>query len=125
VVIHVDAPLHAAVEQKLGTVVGHNGAVYGRLLSTLTFDSPPLLPSGDFSWRVIESEYAFPVRARSAPAAQPLDRDEIADALAGVMPGIEIVDSRFHSWTTIGANCSSPTTLAWSLGQRRDDYRLA
>ena len=37
------------------------------------------------------------------PAAQPMGLDEIADALAGVLPGIEIVDSRFHSWTTVGA----------------------
>ena len=91
---------NAAAQRYLGVTE----PFYGRLLSTLTFDSPALLPSSDFFMRVIESEYAFRFARDLPPAAQPLDRDQIADALAGVLPGIEIVDSRFHSWTTIGAN---------------------
>jgi 2-keto-4-pentenoate hydratase len=76
---------------------------YGRLLSNSTFDSPALLHPGDFFMRIIESEFAFRFARDLPPAARPLERDEIADALAGVLPGIEIVDSRFHSWTTVGA----------------------
>jgi 2-keto-4-pentenoate hydratase len=76
---------------------------YGRLLSNSTFDSPALIDSGDFFMRIIESEFAFQFALDLPPAAQPLERDQIADALAGVLPGIEIVDSRFQSWTTVGA----------------------
>ncbi len=77
---------------------------YGRLLAASTFDSPARLAAADFFMRVIESEFAFqfasdlPLSARAL-----LDRDQIAEALAGVLPGIEIVDSRFTSWTTVGA----------------------
>src|SRR6185312_6843797 len=67
---------------------------YGRLLSSATFDSPALLHPGDFFMRIIESEFAFRFARDLPPAGRPLDRDEIADALAGVLPGIEIVDSR-------------------------------
>ena len=76
---------------------------YGRLRSTSTFDSPALLNPGDFFMRIIESEFAFRFARDLPPAARPMERDEIADALAGVLPGIEIVDSRFQSWTTVGA----------------------
>jgi 2-keto-4-pentenoate hydratase len=76
---------------------------YGRLLSNSTFDTPALLQPGDFFMRIIESEFAFRFARDLPPAARLLDPDQIADALAGVLPGIEIVDSRFHSWTTVGA----------------------
>src|ERR1700730_1651807 len=68
---------------------------YGRLLAASTFASPAHLQSGDFCMRIIESEFAFQFARDLPPAARPLDRDQIADALAGVLPGIEIVDSRF------------------------------
>ncbi len=76
---------------------------YGRLLSASTFTSPASLPAADFFMRVIESEFAFQFSRDLPPAGRPLDREEIADALAGVLPGIELVDSRFQSWTTVGA----------------------
>jgi 2-keto-4-pentenoate hydratase len=76
---------------------------YGRLLAASTFDSPARLAAGGFFMRVIESEFAFQFARDLPPSARPLDRGQIADALAGVLPGIEIVDSRFTSWTTVGA----------------------
>lgn len=99
---------------------------YGRLISTLTFDSPALLPAGDFFMRVIESEYAFQFARDLPPSAQPLESEEIADAIAGVLPGIEIVDSRFHSWTTIGAimlTADNGSHGAWVKGALVTDWR--
>ncbi len=98
----------------------------GRLLSTLTFDSPAVLPSSDFFMRVIESEYAFRFARDLPPTGNPLDRDQIADALAGVLPGIEIVDSRFHSWTTIGAKmliADNGSHGAWVKGAMVTNWR--
>jgi 2-keto-4-pentenoate hydratase len=76
---------------------------YGRLFSASTFDSPAEIPAGDFSMRIIESEFAFQFARDLPPAGHALERDEIADALAGVLPGIELVDSRFQVWTAVGA----------------------
>jgi 2-keto-4-pentenoate hydratase len=76
---------------------------YGRLLSSFCYDSPAHVPAGDFFMRIIESEFAFRFARDLPPGPRPLERDEIADALEGVLPGIEIVDSRFTSWTTVGA----------------------
>jgi 2-keto-4-pentenoate hydratase len=76
---------------------------YGRLLSSSTFDSPALIHSSDFFMRIIESEFAFRFARDLPPAARPLERHEIADALAGARHGIEFVDSRFQSWNSVSA----------------------
>jgi len=99
---------------------------YGRLLAASTSDSPARLAAGDFFMRIIESEFAFQF-ARDLPAsARPLDREQIADALAGVLPGIEIVDSRFASWTTVGAPsliADNACHGAWVKGALVTDWR--
>lgn len=99
---------------------------YGRLLQASTFDSPARLFAGDFFMRVIESEFAFQFARDLPPSAQPLDREQIADALAGVLPGIEIVDSRFNSWTTVGAPsliADNACHGAWVKGVLLRDWR--
>ena len=75
---------------------------YGRLLSASTFDSHATLPASNFFMRVIESEFAFQFARDLPPAGPRLDREEIAQSLAGVLPGIELVDSRFEVWTSVG-----------------------
>ena len=99
---------------------------YGRMLSATTFDSPARRPAGDFFMRIIEAEFAFRFARGLPPSPRPLERDQIADALAGVLPGIEIVDSRFTSWTTVG----SPALIAdngchgaWIKGALVTDWR--
>ena len=99
---------------------------YGRLLAASTFDSPARLAAGDFFMRVIESEFAFQFARDLPPSTRPLDRDQIADALAGVLPGIEIVDSRFTSWTTVGAPsliADNACHGAWVKGALITDWR--
>jgi 2-keto-4-pentenoate hydratase len=99
---------------------------YGRLLSASTFDSPARLPASNFFMRIIESEFAFQFARDLPPAGHPLDRDEIAGALAGVLPGIELVDSRFQSWTTVGAPsliADNACHGAWIKGALIRDWR--
>jgi len=99
---------------------------YGRLLSASTFDSPARLSAGDFFMRIIESEFAFQLARDLPPSAQPVDREQIAAALAGVLPGIEIVDSRFTSWTTVGAPsliADNACHGAWVKGALLTDWR--
>jgi 2-keto-4-pentenoate hydratase len=79
-----------------------DGPFYGSLFSALTFNSPARLQAGDFFMRVIEAEFAFRMGRDLSPGTH--TRDQIADAVEGVLPGIEIVDSRYTSWTTMGAS---------------------
>lgn len=99
---------------------------YGRLLSASTFESPARLAAGDFFMRVIESEFAFQFARDLPPGVRAPDREQITDALAGVLPGIEIVDSRFTSWTTVGAPsliADNACHGAWVKGALVTDWR--
>ena len=76
--------------------------------------------------RVIESEFAFQFASDLPPGPRPLEPDAIADALAGVLPGIEIVDSRFISWTTVGVPsliADNACHGAWVRGALVADWR--
>ena len=110
--LHVDAPFS------------------GRLLSAFFFESLPERPArvdaSKFFMRVVEAEFAFEMARDLAPAAAPRSRDEIAAAVKGVLPGIEIVDSRFDEWTTIGAPsliADNACNAAWVKGALVADWR--
>ena len=75
---------------------------FGRLLSATTRSSPAQIRSSEYFMRVMEAEFAFKMSRDLPPASAPRTREEVADAIEGVMPGIEVVDSRFDSWTTVG-----------------------
>jgi 2-keto-4-pentenoate hydratase len=60
------------------------------------------------------------------PVTHPRKRDEVAEAIAGVLPGIEIVDSRFESWTTIGAlslTADNACNASWVKGPLLKDWQ--
>ncbi len=78
-----------------------NGPFYGHLLAPLCFDSPARIAASRFSMRVIEAEFAFRL-GRDLPPGPVRTREQVAEAVDAVLPGIEIVDSRYESWTTVG-----------------------
>ncbi len=82
--------------------LGVSGPFFGRLLSAFCYDTPARLDPARFFMRVIEAEFAFRLSTDLPPASAPRSLDEIAAAVEGVLPGIEIVDSRFHDWERIG-----------------------
>jgi 2-keto-4-pentenoate hydratase len=98
----------------------------GRLLSAFFFESPARVDAGKFFMRVVEAEFAFEMGRDLSPTASPRSRQEIAAAVKGVMPGIEIVDSRFDDWTTIGAPsliADNACNAAWVKGALVTDWQ--
>ena len=75
---------------------------YGHLLAGTTHSSGARLDPSQFFMRVMEAEFAFQMARDLPPTSAPRSREEVEDAIAGVLPGIEIVDSRFDDWTTVG-----------------------
>ena len=76
--------------------------------------------------RVVEAEFAFEMARDLPPTAAPRSRQEIAAAVKGVLPGIEIVDSRFDEWTTIGAPsliADNACNAAWVKGSLITDWQ--
>ncbi len=98
----------------------------GRLLSAFFFESPARVDASKFFMRVVEAEFAFEMARDLPPAATPRSRQEIAAAVKGVLPGIEIVDSRFDDWTTIGAPsliADNACNAAWVKGSLATDWQ--
>ena len=98
----------------------------GRLLSAFLFDSPARVESGPFFMRVVEAEFAFEMARDLPPTAAPRSRQDIAAAVKGVIPGIEIVDSRFDDWLTIGAPsliADNACNAAWVKGRLLADWQ--
>ena len=99
---------------------------YGRMLSATTHASPARIPAGDYFMRVMEAEFAFQMSADLPPSGAVRTREQVADAVAGVMPGIEVVDSRFDSWTTVGTSsliADNACHGAWIRGALVKDWR--
>lgn len=110
--LHVDAPF------------------FGRLLSAFFHESSggrsASVETGQFFMRVVEAEFAFEIARDLPPSAAPRSPEEIAGAVKGVIPGIEIVDSRFDEWTTIGAPsliADNACNAAWIKGSLLADWR--
>jgi 2-keto-4-pentenoate hydratase len=103
-----------------------DGPFYGRMMSAFCFDSPARIDASQFFMRVVEAEFAFRM-AQSLPARPtPYQPEEMAGAIEGVLPGIEIVDSRFTDWTTIGAPsliADNACHAAWVKGRLTTGWR--
>ena len=104
--------------------LGVTGPFHGRLLSPFCFDSPASLPAAPFFMRVIEAEFAFQMGRDLPPGSY--SREQIAASIAGLLPAIEIVDSRFESWTTIGVLSlisDNACNGAWVKGKLMEDWQ--
>ena len=55
--------------------------------------------------RVIEPEFAFEMAKDLPPRAEAYTQNEVTAAVGALLPAIEIVESRYQSWTTVGAAC--------------------
>jgi 2-keto-4-pentenoate hydratase len=99
---------------------------FGRLLAATTLESPARLNARHYFMRVMEAEFGFQMARDLAPIGGERSREEVADAVAGVMAGIEVVDSRFDSWTTIGTPsliADNACHAAWIRGPLLRDWR--
>src|SRR5262249_32623045 len=102
------------------------GPFYGRLLSAFLYDSSAHFRADDFFIRVIEAEFGFQFARDLPPGPPPAPREEIVGALAGVLPAVEIMDSRFTNYKAVG-----PPSLisdnachgAWIKGALVTDWR--
>ena len=74
---------------------------YGRLLSPFVYQSPARVNARDFSMRIIEAEFAFQLSEDLTGAGVPYDRESVADAVAALLPSVELVDSRYTVWTEV------------------------
>ena len=82
-------------------LLGTDTPFYGRLLSPFVYQSPGRVNARDFSMRLIEAEFSFILAADLPQEDAPYDRESVADAVAAILPSIELVDTRFTVWTEV------------------------
>jgi len=82
-------------------LLGTDTPFYGRLLSPFVYQSPARLNARDFSMRVIEAEFSFQLAGDLPREGAPYGRQSVAEAVAAVLPSIEIVDTRYTVWTEV------------------------
>lgn len=82
--------------------IGVSGPIAGRLLAERAFEDEDELVFGANRMRVAEPEFAFRFGATLAPRGQPYQVDEVLDAVASLHPAIEVPDSRFADFASVG-----------------------
>jgi 2-keto-4-pentenoate hydratase len=80
-----------------------DGPLAGRLLAERVVESGGSVPASPNRMRVAEIEFAFRMGRDLAPREAPFAVDEVLDAVATLHAAIEIPDSRYEDFTTVGA----------------------
>jgi len=83
--------------------LGIDEPFFGGIFPRTMQQSPATFPASEFFMTVIEAEIGFRMKEPLPAAAAPYDPGSVADAVECVFPCIEIVDSRYDDWETIGA----------------------
>ena len=83
--------------------IGVDGPLAGRLLAERVFPSGATLRFGANHMRVVEPEFAFRMARELAPRGTPYPVDEVLAAVGTLHPALEIPDSRYADFTTVGA----------------------
>ncbi len=74
----------------------------GRVMAGRLDRSPAALKSGGYFMRLIEPEFGFLLGRDLPPSAAPFDMDAVAGAVDAMVPLIEVVDTAYRDWTTVG-----------------------
>jgi 2-keto-4-pentenoate hydratase len=80
-----------------------DGPLAGRILSTRLLPQSSAVPLGGNIMRVAEAEFAFSFATDLPPRATPYSDAEALDAVGALHLSIEVPDSRYADFTTVGA----------------------
>ncbi|MEM7029102.1 MAG: fumarylacetoacetate hydrolase family protein, partial [Chloroflexota bacterium] len=92
----------------------------GRADASATFASGAHLPTSHFFMQVIEPEFGLKLKADLPPISDTYTQDQVAEAVGAVLPVIEIVDSVYTDWRSVGATAliaDNGCHGAWVIGE--------
>ncbi|MCB2102614.1 MAG: fumarylacetoacetate hydrolase family protein [Rhodobacterales bacterium] len=84
-------------------ILGIDRPFAGRLLAATTLESPARVPGAGLRLRGIEAEFGLMLGRDLTPDQAPFTRDSVADAVAAVVPCIEVVEPRYADWRRVDA----------------------
>lgn len=79
-------------------IFGIDHPYYARLLAPNLHWSPARFAANDFLTRGLECEVAFRMARDLPPRDEPYSMEEVTDAVAAMMPAIEVVNAHFRDW---------------------------
>lgn len=80
-----------------------SGPLSGRLFAPFRHDSPAVIDSHTALLRALEPEIAFRMGRDLPKRDRPYDATDVTEAIAWAQPALEIPDSRWRDWHTLGA----------------------
>lgn len=83
--------------------IGVDGPIAGRLLAERAWQDGAELSFGENNMRVAEPEFAFRLARDVAPREEPYSLDEVLKTVESLHPAIEVPDSRYDDFATVGA----------------------
>jgi hypothetical protein len=83
--------------------IGVDGPMAGRLLAEMVYPDASAVPLGTNRMRVAEAEFAFRMGRDLAPRETPYEVTDVLAAVADLHLAIEIPDSRYADFATVGA----------------------
>lgn len=92
----------AATNKRAQTLIGSDEPFAGPLFPTMLRKSPATLPSNNFNMRMVEGEFAFKMSTDLPARSTAYSRHEVETAIASVHPAIEVADSRYSDWLSVG-----------------------
>lgn len=103
---YTDAPLYgwkiAATSTAGQKHIGVDGPLAGRLLTERVIADGGSCPLGNNLMKVAELEFAFRMGRDLPPREAPYSEEEVLAAVASLHPAIEIPDSRYEHFETVG-----------------------
>lgn len=105
--------------------LGLDGPFYGRMFAGSTYESGMQLSPSHFFMQVIEPEFGLELAADLPPIAGEYNQAMVAEAVGAVLPVIEIVDSVYLDWRSVGAAAliaDNGCHGAWIKGQPLTDW---
>lgn len=114
----------AATNRLTQSILGINQPFAGCLPNTALALSPLNIPEGKFANPALEGEFAVMLGADLSKAADPYDAESTMDAIAAVIPAVEIVDSRIGDRKAAGENTliAAGTVSGLVLGRPCTDW---
>ncbi|MBO88344.1 MAG: hydratase [Rickettsiales bacterium] len=82
--------------------IGVSGPIAGRILAERAFEDGDELVFGANRMRVAEPEFAFRFGKALQPRRKEYTMEDVLDAVATLHPSIEVPDSRFDNFATVG-----------------------
>lgn len=89
---------NSAIQERFGV----DAPISGRMFPDRILESPARLPASSLLRLAVEPEFAYRIAEDLLPAEAPFDRGRMIGAVDALAPSLEIVESRFQSWETIG-----------------------